>query len=145
MIPMKRRIGKSCTLWLVGGIGLLLLTGCGQDSNRKSLEGDVTLDGQPLMKGSITLVPMQGTGGPTAGGTIDNGKFSITSKGTFVGKFRVEITANRKTGQKKQGPFGNMVDDYEQYIPDRYNQQSELEAEVTEAGSNHFEFPLSSQ
>ncbi len=144
-MKMNRKTGESCAIWMVGGIGLLLLTGCGQNSNRKSLEGVVTLDGQPLMEGSIRLIPMQGTGGPTAGGEINDGKFSITSKGTFVGKFRVEITANRKTGQKKQGPFGNMVDDYEQYIPDRYNQQSKLEAEVTEAGPNHFEFPLSSQ
>ena len=36
------------------------------------------------------------------------------------------------------------IDGYEQYIPTRYNRQSELTADVTETGPNRFEFVLSS-
>ena len=68
--------------------------------------------------------------------------------------FRVVITAKRKTGRQVSDPTAAMmdpkaesgfIDEYEQYIPRRYNQQSELIAEVTEDGSNEFEFVLSSK
>lgn len=81
---------------------LLSLTGCGeQASDRQSLKGTVTLDGTPLVEGSILFVPQQGTKGPTAGGKISEGRFSVSPEGgTFSGTFRVEITAVRKTGKK---------------------------------------------
>ena len=68
------------------------------------------------------------------------------------GKFRVEITASRKTGKQIPDPAammdtseGNgMIDQYEQYIPPRYNKRSELTVEVTDDGPNEFDFPLTS-
>ena len=38
-----------------------------------------------------------------------------------------------------------MVDDIKQYLPARYNRQSELTADVTEEGPNRFTFNLSSE
>ena len=38
-----------------------------------------------------------------------------------------------------------MVDEYEQYLPARYNKESELIAEVTKGGKNEFPFELRSQ
>lgn len=130
----------------VCGLGLLLLAGCGGSSDRQALEGTVTFDGVPLAEGSIVFSPLPGTRGPTAGGQVNDGKFSVSPKGgTFVGTFRVEITATRKTGRKVMDPMlGKEVDDITQYIPMRYNRQSELTAEVTE-GSNQFEFALTSK
>jgi hypothetical protein len=122
------------------------LAGCGQTSDRQSLDGVVTLDGVPLAKGNVALRPLPGTKGPTAGGAIMEGKFSVApEKGAFVGAFRVEITAARKTGRKVPSITGNMVDEVEQFIPVRYNRQSRLTAEVTENGPNRFEFALDSR
>jgi hypothetical protein len=125
-----------------------MLAGCSGDGDgRYSLAGTVALDGQPLAEGLITLRPQPGTSGPTAGGKISEGEFSISpQQGTFVGTFRVEITAVRETGRKVMDPrMGREMDEIEQLIPARYNHQSELTAEVTETGPNRFEFALTSQ
>ena len=131
---------------LVCVVCLLVLAGCGQGSQRQSLEGTVTLDGQPLSEGSITFRPQEGTSGPTAGGKISEGHFRILpEQGTFAGTFRVEITASRKTGKKlKDHRTGEMHDEITQFPPARYNRQSELSAKVQAAGPNRFEFTLSS-
>ncbi len=96
----------------------------------------------------IQFRPLSGTPGPTAGGEIRDGRFAITAeRGTFAGKFRVEITARRKTGRKTHDELaGTTLDEYEQYLPSRYNSESDLIVEVTEAGPNEFPpFELTSQ
>jgi len=143
---LRVRLGMTQSVILWGSI-VLLSGGCGSECQRRALEGTVTLDRQPLAVGAITYLPLPNTPGPTAGGHITDGKFSIArDKGTFVGTFRVEITATRLTGKKMQDRFtGEMVDESEQFIPARYNRDSELTAEVTADGPNQFEFNLDSQ
>jgi hypothetical protein len=123
-----------------------LLAGCG-GSPRLAVTGTVTLDGVPLEEGYIQFRPLPGTPGPTAGAEIVNGRFSIAKeKGTFAGTFRVEITATRKTDQKVMDDFsGKLADVHEQFVPARYNSQTELTAQVTRQGPNRFEFPLSNR
>jgi len=126
---------------------MLSLIGCGARSDRQSLEGTVTLDGAPLAAGQITFVPQNDTKGPPAGGTITEGKFSIPHEGgTLTGTFLVKITATRKTGKKVMNYATNeMIDGIEQFLPLRYNRQSELTAEVADSGPNQFEFALTSR
>jgi hypothetical protein len=125
---------------------LALLTGCGQ-SDRQALRGTVTLDNEPLQQGVIRFIPAPGTGGPSAGGEIHDGAFSIDSdKGVFDGSFRVEITASRKTGnQVRDRVTGEATDLYAQFLPTRYNGNSELTAEVKRSDPNRFEFALRSK
>lgn len=119
--------------------------GCGR-SERMSVEGTVTLDGQPLEKGSIQFSPMPGTNGPTAGADIVAGKFIIRSAGgPFAGSFRVQISAAGVTGRKVLDPRSNtMIDEFAQVLPARYNSQSELQAEVKAGDVNRLEFALAS-
>lgn len=127
--------------------GVLLLCGCGGTKARYAIEGNVTLDGKPLQKGQISFVPLAGTKGPTAGAEIVDGKFSIPNeKGTFLGKFRVEVTASRPTDKTMPDPMtGQPAKIYEQFIPDKYNKTSVLQAEVKDDGHNNFEFPVTSK
>jgi hypothetical protein len=124
---------------------LLLLAGC-SGGRQQPLEGTVTLDGKPLGEGSISFVPLPGTGGPTTGASIAAGRFYVPAeKGTFAGNFRVEITARQKTGRQiLSDTAGGLVEQYEQFLPPRYNRESQLTANVTQ-GSNQFEFKLTSQ
>ena len=133
-------------LLVLSTVGCCLTAGCG-DSRRTSIEGTVTWDGQPLPSGSIVFLPLTGTESPTAGGDIVDGKFSIPAKkGTFEGKFRVEITAERPSGRKIPHPgSGELVEELEQYLPVRYNTASELEVEVEVGVPNRLEFPLRSR
>jgi len=144
---MKQAFDMYLMLGCAVGFCLVVLTGCGSPSGRQALGGTVLIDGQPLSVGSVRFRPLAGTKGPTAGGQIRAGKFSVApDQGVLAGKFRVEITATRKTGSKMPAALGDgMVDVMEQYIPVRYNRQSELVAEVTDTGPSQFEFALSSQ
>ncbi len=138
---MSNRRPIGWCVWFV-----LILIGCGERGDRRSLEGTVTLDGASLAAGQITFVPQPGTKGPTAGGQITEGRFSIPRKGgTFTGKFLVQITATRKTSKQVMNyALDEMIDEIEQFLPLRYNRQSELTAEVTASGPNQFVFALTS-
>ena len=134
-------------LLIVCCIGFPLLAGCYGNNGRQAVEGTVTLDGRPLGGGLISFRPMSGTGGPSAGSPIDEGRFSIAAEnGVFAGNFRVAITASRKTGRKMQDPMlGTMVDETAEAIPACYNRQSTLSAKVKAGDPNQFEFALKSQ
>jgi len=135
-----RRCCSLGTLWLMAAAA-----GCG--SQRVEIDGTVTVDGRPLDRGYISLRPMAGTGGPTAGSEVTDGKFRIAAKeGTHAGKFRVEITASRKTGRQVPDDLGGgMADVYEQYLPARYNAQSELTAEIRANERNELRFVLETE
>ena len=137
---------KLDTRSLLCAIGLLTLLGCGH-GGRMAVEGTVTLDGRPLEKGSVQFSPLPGSTGPTAGANIVDGKFVILpAGGPFAGKFRVEITAVGLTGRKVLDPRSQaIIDEYAQCLPARYNTQSQLQAEVTANGPNHFDFAIVSE
>ena len=135
-----------CLLGWICAIGVLPLLGCGH-GGRMSVEGTVTLDDRPLKNGAIQFRPLAGTNGPTAGAEIVDGKFVVPARGgPFAGKFRVEITAVRRSGRKVPNLMGTgMVDEHSQFLPARYNSESQLKAEVTANGPNHFDFGLISE
>lgn len=55
---------------------LLGLAGCG--GSTATLTGEVSYDGQPVADGSIVLTPADGKG-PTSGGTITDGKYTVAN------------------------------------------------------------------
>lgn len=125
--------------------------GCG-GSNRGAVKGMVTLDGEPLPSGTIAFLPIDGTQSPSAGESIQGGKYSISAdKGPMVGVFRVEIHASRKTGQRLKRrdvpghPFGRDpegdVEETVEAIPPEYNKESTLRVEV-HSGNNTHDFKL---
>jgi len=120
--------------------------GCGgpEGPQRAAVQGTVTLDGQPIAEGTITFYPTGDTRGPSAGGEIRDGAYSLAAaKGPVVGTCRVEIRARRKTGQTVM-VGGIETEQLEQYIPARYNTRSTLTARI-EPGRHSIDFPLSSQ
>lgn len=127
--------------------GIPLWGGCSGSAARQAIQGVVTVDGQPLEKGQITFVPLLGTQGPTAGAAIIDGRFTVARVGgPFVGKFRVEITASRPGKEKTIDRIsGKPVESFEQYIPRKYNAESQLEAEVKAGEANRFEYALTTK
>jgi hypothetical protein len=127
---------------------LAAILGCGDSdaSSRAAVQGSVTLDGQPIAEGSITFFPTGTTAGPSAGGTIENGRYSIPrANGVVVGQNRVEITGNRKTGTKTRDPSNpkREIDQSEQFVPEKFNRKSELVKTVGQ-GANSIDFELRS-
>jgi hypothetical protein len=116
----------------------LSVSGCGK--SKPMMEGLVTLDGVPIEKGTIMLIPATGKG-QSAGGGIVAGRYRIAASPVPV---KVWINAARKDG-KMPDPLnpgsGVMVDRYVEYVPDRYNEKTELEVTIVE-GLNKHDFTL---
>jgi hypothetical protein len=125
--------------------GVLALSGCGGGSGGVAVSGQVTLDGQPLETGTLTLIPEgQGT---AATATISRGAYSIPEReGPTPGTYRVEIHSIQSTGRtaKKVVDPDYAGEETEDIIPPRYHQNSELRAQVKAEGENRFDFPLES-
>jgi hypothetical protein len=120
------------------------ITGC-HASSKSAIEGIVTLNGTPLSEGDISFRPLAGTESPTVGAHVSDGHFSIPqSLGLKPGRYSVVLNASRKTGRKIVDPSGHERDEIESLIPARYNQQTELTADVTADAVNRFEFILQS-
>ena len=135
-------------VWLAAG-GLLVL-GCValavwflRDSE-PTVTGTVRLDNEPLPRGSIAWIPIEGTPGPGGGGGISTeGKYEI-QRGLRPGRYRVEIRSTRTLpGRKVMNPTipTERVDEEVSVIPERYNTGGELIREIR-PGSNAFDFDL---
>lgn len=116
----------------------LSFSGCGQ--SKPIMEGLVTLDGVPIEKGTIMLIPATGKGQSAGGGIVD-GRYRIAASPVPV---KVWINAARKDG-KMPDPMnpgsGVIIDRYVEYVPDRYNEKTTLEVTITE-GLNKHDFAL---
>jgi hypothetical protein len=123
-------------------IVLVLAAGC-SDPSTGEVTGAVKVDGKPAPPGSsITFVPVDGKS-PTAGGVIQNGKYTVRVP---VGIAKIEIRApgpvNRsKDAKEGPGPRGDLV---EESLPEKYNDQSELRLDV-HPGKNTRDFDLRSK
>lgn len=123
--------------FMLGLVGLVALTvaACGGPSTY-TLTGTVTLDGNPLPEGYIAFVPLEASGAG-GGATIKDGHFEVRAP---KGKNRVEITASKKVPlpEGQLGMYGEKEEE-RQYLPERYNFKSELEADVTSSTPLKFE------
>ena len=139
------RVRFCCAGWLL----LAALAGCGPGNplGRKAISGKVTLDGKPLEQGNIAFQPLAAKGTST-GGVIASGSYSIkTDKGLPPGKYRVRINAAAAASpvDPNQPPGPAAAPAASPLIPPKYNTQSQLECEVTEARPNQFDFDLYSK
>jgi hypothetical protein len=124
---------------------LPFLGGCGDVSGRSSVQGNVTIDGEPVDGGAIVFIP-EGESGQRvpAGGEIVGGKYSLPAeRGPSPGKCRVEITWKKKTGRQIVSPNDapNKIDETVQVVPIIYNSSSTLKEDV-QPGANTFNYTL---
>lgn len=131
----------------------LLLSGCGGGATdalpRKAVSGAVTLDGQPLAKGSISFDPENVPTDPVSvGSIIEDGYYSIDSDGgPTPGTYRVSIRAggSDEAEANLEAPGLPPKKAAPEPIPAMYNTRTTLKAEVTADGSNTFDFTLTSK
>lgn len=111
-------------------VAVVLLSGCEKDTGLVIVSGTVSYQGKPIEEGSIRFIPTADTKGPTSGATIQNGTYEAKARGGVpVGSHRVEIQAMRPTGKAKPKELQGLdiiPDPMEQYLPEKYNVQSEL-------------------
>jgi hypothetical protein len=127
---------------LLAFLPLVALAGCGSDGPARAVVvGKVTYQGQPVADGEIRFTPIKGTTGPLSVVKIVDGQFRADRLGGVpVATQRVEILAYRADprykGQEKNKPPMYSAAEWPpkvQYLPEKYNTKTELEA-VVEAG-----------
>ena len=74
------------------------LAGCDSGPPTGDVSGTTSFEGVPIEEGSIAFFPADGKG-PTAGGTIVDGKYSV--KKVPAGIAKVQITSSKEVGKKK--------------------------------------------
>ena len=117
-------------------LACLLLSGC--NSQRQvdlaPVRGQVTLDGEPVAGALIEFNPVGGNAKVSRGFTFTDGSYELTylrkTKGAVLGKHRVRITTATEHAPQER-------------LPDRYNSDTELSAEVT-VGNNVIDYELKS-
>lgn len=122
--------------WLVLVLVVAGSLGCGPSGpQRYPVSGTVTWNGQPLAEGDILFVPVDGATVPDPG-KIKDGKFSFEAQ---AGQKKVEIRATREAGpvDPVMGAPPRV-----QFVPAKYNDATELTAEVKPQEKNEFIFPL---
>src|SRR5262249_20334252 len=128
LTPMHTRIGTVVlTLTLAAGVGC---EGAKRPGPPVAVKGAVTLDGKPLGEGEVTFTA---GGEPPAVMEVKGGSYSGAVR---PGKNRVEVRAYR-VGPKS--PTALSTDDPNpkvNYLPDRYNAHSQLQADVAAGGTN---------
>jgi hypothetical protein len=130
--------------WLVVCV---ILAGCGGGTKLPPLQrvtGKVTLDGNPLPRGTVQFQPAAGTVGPPATGTIGaDGSYELITagekKGAIIGKHTVTVEARAEPKDH--------TDTYPMsLIPEKYNSHttSGIEKEVTADKANVHDIELKS-
>lgn len=106
-----------------------LAAGCGGPKTGE-VSGTVRYDGKPVEQGSIAFIPADGNG-PTAGGAITDGKYSVQN--VPAGTAKVRINAD-KGGERKiiyDNPTKPTVEAATgELLPDKYNKATELRYDV---------------
>ena len=138
-----RRIDVTTWALVIGMAGHL---GCSKQEGheRAAVGGEIKVDGQPLVNGSINFYPVEGNDGPSAGGVIKEGRYDLpTDQGPLVGKNRVEIRGVKKTGRQVPNHMapGTMRDELVEALGKEANEKSTLVREVA-SGTNNFDFEL---
>ncbi len=75
-------------------ITVVVLSGCGPQSDRLAISGKITLNGAPLDSGSIRFTSVAGQKLFASGAVVENGEFDIPQeKGLPPGTYQLEISA----------------------------------------------------
>ena len=102
----------------------LFAASCSSESTLVTISGSVTLDGTPLPDGDILFTPADPQFG-TEAAKIKDGAYQAAVR---PGHSKVQIRASRPVPGKK-GPMGEQL--IEDYIPSKYNDQSNLSIDVS--------------
>ena len=111
---------------------LLTAPGC-RRSEKISMAGKITLDGDVLPTGSISMIPLER--GPSVGSEIVEGDYNISADhGPLRGaKYRIEIRSlDVSSGSTKHPLSGGVYPVYEDRVPLAYNSESQLELSIPE-------------
>lgn len=116
----------------------VFLASCSSIPSTVEVHGTVTLDGQPISSGSITMEDPADQLAPALG-EITDGRYNLA---VAPGTKRIRIVAARQS-EKVDPEIGAHY--YVSYIPEAYNSKTILTHEVRSGGPNEINFELKSR
>jgi len=133
---------------------LFIMAGCrGSDNQlgRQRISGKVSLDGKPVVTGSIQFSSLPGASQEIFSGClIKDGSYSLPEMGGLPpGEYRVSISSAAPSAPVSSDPEEAMKAAENpattpELIPEKYNSKSELTIEVEKSGKSVFDFDLKS-
>ena len=118
------------------------LVGCSH-TDRCGFDGNVTLDGEPLDRGTISFTSVSGESRSRSGTTIKMGKYAVEAeKGLLPGKYSVRITSPTPSVPDPNAPGYLGLSAPVERVPPKYNIKTELEIEIDRESDNSFDFDL---
>lgn len=105
---------KIFTAALVLCVGAFFFVGCDKGPKKVEITGTVTVDGEPVGKGTIQFDSTDGVGG-SDGAAINDGKFTCQ---LTTGEKKVKVNGSKVVGQFEADPVlnpGKMSDQLEDY------------------------------
>jgi hypothetical protein len=142
----RRSLGRIRFVFCFGcALTAPFFSGCGggnRGPERVAVSGTVTYHGKPIPDGTIRFVPLPAFPVPATSALIVDGKYKADGNGSVpVGTHKIEIEAYRKTKGASPLPAGKPLPPRysgdslrEQYLPKRYNADSQLQITI-EPGS----------
>jgi hypothetical protein len=128
-------------------VSVLVALGCDDSDgiDRVLISGDVTFNGEPVEKGQIRFIPIDGAANPITIDPIDDGAYTTeNTRGVPVGTHRVEILGY--DGEEyRNAPTGPGAPPVRQLLPKKYNKESELQVTLESGQDNdelNFELAL---
>lgn len=94
-----------------------------------SIRGNLSYQGTPVERGEIEFAPAPGEAAQRHTITVENGRFLLPASQGLLRDRRYVVRAKgyRKTGRLyENAPGSDPSEEYEQYLPERYNSSSEL-------------------
>src|SRR5262245_49366660 len=118
---------------------VFVFSGCSSGLRKHTVTGVVEIDGDPVPEGQLTFEP-DDKKLPPEGAKITNGKYSVA---IADGSYKVKIIATKKVPLAKGEAAGTPgeTEKLVSIIPDHYNAQNPIKAEVK--GASTVDFKLS--
>ncbi len=112
---------------------VLFASGCKSGDGKVDVSGTVTFNGKPVEEGTVQFVHTADTADTV---TITNGKYATRIP---PGSKKIAVHGYRKTGELLRDPTDKQsgYPVVSNYIPAKFNDQSELTAEVSASGGTH--------
>jgi len=115
----------------------IAVSGCSTD-RRVGADGDVMIDGQPVVEGAIHFEPTGNLVANTSGAKIIKGHYEIQpSHGLQPGEYRVTVQVYLPTGRKIQDPQFGLVDEL---TPAQLLENGKLTTTIKPGDTNHLNF-----
>ena len=130
---------------LVCCVCLAFSSGCGDSGI--SIKGKITVNGEPLESAELKFLPLNSADRENVGAVVANGEYEVENNERIKeGEYQVQVRAYRNSGKKVWDGMGDgtnktMVEDFSQFIPNRYNDASELKVSLKK-GDNEFSTDL---